>query len=400
MIHPSKHKNVRLLQVHILFLNMIFILPVLVPYYHDVIGLSFREFMIVEAFFTAVIFVMEVPTGWLADRWTRKHTLMLGTASNIIGFFMLWQAGSLIDAIIAEAFIGTGISLISGTNTALLYDSLLDTGQEDQFSREEGFRHGLGLYVVGGSALIGGFLYQINPELPMILTFVTSILALSITFFLHEPDRHKAIDHTNPLVDMAKTMRYALRGHAEIAAIIMLSAILFATTKIFLWVQQPYYMLLNLPEIWFGIFIAAGSFLGGAAGQFSHKLDGKYSNMAFLTGMMVILAAAGMISALWPGYHGVALLMVGTLIWGAGSPRVQDAINSRVGSSRRATILSTARFMVQLVAIPLLLLSGWTAEQFGIADSLLIQSIILLALGGAAATLFYARERRQQRAPL
>lgn len=388
------HRNVRLLQLHTLGLNMIFTLPVIVPYYRDVIGLGFYEFMVGEALFSAVVILMEIPTGWISDVWTRKKTIIAATFVNILGFTVLWQANSFAAAVAAQMILGVSVSLLSGTNSAMLYDSLLENGQENRYRKLEGFRHGLGLYTIGGSSLLGGFLYAWHPELPVILSIVTSVAALGACFAMSEPSRHREAVHKNPLADMVKTVRYALQGHEEILAIIVLSAVLFATTKILLWAQQPYYILLDLPLGWYGVLTAFGFLLGGLGGHYGHLLDGRHGNVVVLRVLLVWTFGVCLIAGLYPGLYGIGLLLSGSLIWGFGWPRVQEAINNRVGSARRATILSTASLAVHMVSIPLLALTGRLGDHAGIAAALLFMAGFLFCGGIAAAILWAMKKQR------
>ena len=383
-------RNVRLLQVHAFFLNMIFILPVIVPYYRDVIGLGFREFMIGEAAFSAVMILMEVPTGWLADIWTRKHTMALGMAVNVLGYVWLWQADCFADTVIAQSILGVSLSLLSGTTSALLYDSLLEAGMESEYRKQEGFRQGLGLYVIAGASVLGGVLYQFNHQLPIILTAATSLGALAANLMMVEPGRHKEQGHKNPFVDVYQTMRYALHGHVEIAGIIMLSAVLFAATKTLLWTQQPYYIVLGLAPAWFGVLSATGFVLGGLGGHFGHALDGRFRNISVLTGFLGAIIAVCLIAGLWPGHHAIPLLLTGSMMFGIGWPRVQAAINKRVSSARRATILSTASLMIHVVAIPLMVVIGAVEKSGGITTALLFLAGAL-SVGGIAGLLLIKR---------
>jgi hypothetical protein len=67
------------------------------------------------------------------------------------------------------------------------------------------------------------------------------------------------------------------------------------------------------------------------------------------------------------GLHGIALLMIaGSFIFGAASPRINEAINVRVGSERRATILSTASLLRQLAFIPMGLVIGALIDRQGV----------------------------------
>lgn len=53
------------------------------------------------------------------------------------------------------------------------------------------------------------------------------------------------------------------------------------------------------------------------------------------------------------GDLGIALLLVGSVTWGAGFPLVQTLISQRVSSAYRATMLSAVNLAMKLVFIPL-----------------------------------------------
>lgn len=383
-IRSTLHPNVSLLQAHTFCFHAIFILPVLVPYFQDVIGLGFQEFLIGEAIFSATVLCMEVPTGWLSDVWTRRKTLIASTVVSLLGWIVLWQATNFFMVAMAQIILGTAISLLSGTNSALLYDSLLEKKNEHHYLRLEGFRHGLSLYAVGSASLVGGFLYTWHAQLPILATIVFNVLALLITLFAVEPSRIREHPKNNPFLDMARTLKYALHGHAEIAGIIFISAVLFAGTKVILWIQQPYYLLLELPVGWFGVFAAIGFLLGGLASHYSHLSKGWSHDVGLLLQLLVILVVVCIVSGLWPGWHGIPLLLSGSLIWGFGWPRMQDAINKRVSSVRRATILSTASLMKHVLSIPLFVIIGRVGDSLGIDVGLLALAAGLIVCGSAA----------------
>lgn len=381
-------RNITLLQIQAVLRNFLFVIPVLVPYYRDVIGLGYRGFLIGEAFFSATTILMEVPTGWLSDIWSRRRTMIVGVIFGFAGFLVLAVAGNLPGVIMAQILIGISMSLVSGTDSALLYDTLLTAGREHEYRRFQGKLLALALYGVGVASVLGGFLYEINHHLPIALCLVAELAALGICFMLVEPPRHKKTVHKHPVADMLDTARYALHGHKEIAGIIILSAVLFATTKVMMWAQQPYYILLDVPVAWFGVLMAAGFMLGGLSSHLGHRFDGRFSNRGVLLSCLGFIVLSCLASGLYPGYHGILLLLFsGTALYGFGWPRVQAAINKNVDSSRRATILSTASFMTHAGQIPLYILTGWAAERHGIPASLLALAAVLVAGGMISALL-------------
>lgn len=390
-------RQVMLIYVYSLTLSSLFILPVILPYYRDVIGIGFREFLIAEAVFSAVVILGEVPSGYLSDIWKRKTVLALGVATQLVGYSILFIADGLALVILSQGIIGAGLSLTSGTCQALLYDSLLEKGRENEFRNLEGKRHGLGLYALAFACVIGGFLYQINPYAPLIADIIAITIALIAVLLMKEPQRHKADIRHSPFRDIWETAKYALHGHKEIAGIILFSAILFAGSKIVMWSQQPYYMALELPEAWFGILIASGALLGGLGGQFGHRLEHIFRNKSLLVTAMAVMVAAMVLAGAVIGYHGIALLMLGSLIYGICGPSVQDAINSRIPSDRRATVLSTASLMVHLTFIPLSLGIGKISDSAGIGAALIMLGLIVGSLSSVFLLALWRNGRKGKR---
>ncbi len=358
-------RNHALLIAHNSLHSMLFILPVLVPYYRDVIGLSFSQFLIGEVLFSTIVVLMEVPSGWLADVWKRRLVLMIGSLTEIFGFAVLLNADSFAMALLAQGSLGIGVSLISGTNTALLYDTLLQFRMTRHFRRLEGMRHGMGLYIIGFASLAGGFLYAIDPHLPLMLTLGTCTLAAIAAFLMHEPMRDKQPVRRNPFHDVLKTM-VEVKEHPEIAALILFCGILFGTTQAGVWVQQPYYLARHITEQWFGILACIGFLLAGFAGHYGHRLEKMLSARLAFTAVLYGVACSYLLAGSAPGWWGIAFLYASSLSYGFGMPLIQDAINSRIASYRRASIISTASLAGRLVFIPI----GWAvshaAASFGI----------------------------------
>lgn len=368
--------NARLLNLFALCHGAIFVLPVLLPYYQDEIGLGFKELMAGEALFAAIIILSEVPTGWLADHWKRKFCLALAGLAGMSGFFLLLQAETFLQSMIAQGTLGIGISLVSGTLSALHYDSLLAEGRIDEYRKQEGRRHGLGMLSVGVSSLLGGFLYKVNPQLPLICSMGSGFFMAMIAMMMIEPPRFQVAKHKNPFVVMGQTLRYALHGHKEIAEIIFVSAALFSATKMMMWSQQAYYTSIHLDERWFGVLMAAGFLLGSAASHLGHLFDHRFNNRTVLLGMTISVVVLCASSAALSNIYGAVLLLAGSLFWGIGWPRVQDAINKRADSHHRATVLSTASMMIHLLFIPLSLMLGWVTDHHGIEMAVLCLCLI------------------------
>ena len=289
--------------------------------------------------------------------------------------------------------LGVGYSLLSGTHTALLYDSLLSVARANEYRKNEGKRLALSLYAVATASIAGGFLYAINPRLPIYVTIVVQCVAFALAAAMDEPERHKRSGGKHPVADIIETMKYALHGHAEVGFIILFAAVMFCSTKLIMWSQQPYFVQLNFPKSAFGLLMAVGYCLGGISSHWAHLLDGKINIFRALMSAWALALLVCIGAGAHVGILGVALLMIGgSCIYGATSPRVNEAINRLVGSDRRATILSTQSFMAAFLAIPLDAITGWAAGYGGVQASLFMIAL-WLCLAGACLAAWKLRRR-------
>lgn len=373
-------REIRLICAHSILTHMLFLLPVIYPYYQS-IGLTFRDFLIGEAVFSAVVILSEVPSGWISDTWKRRTILVLGGFFGLCGYGLLMVADGFWMATTAQGIIGIAVALNSGTNTSLLYDIMHEEGREDDYRRIEGHRHGVSLYGTALACLAGGLLFVIHPKLPLILDMISMLGAMIAIVMVREPKRFMKSVEKHMFHDMIKTMKYALTGHPEITGIIIVSAVVLCTTKLMIWAQQPYYAEAGLNVAIYGAILAGVFILGGAAGQLSHRIEHWGSNRLALGVMAALLVVCCTILALVTSvWLGVILFFSGTLVYATAQPRINEGINSRVGPERRATILSTASLMVHVLFIPSSIIVGAVSESGGISTALMWMAGQLLVL--------------------
>jgi MFS family permease len=128
-------------------------MPVLVLFYQEN-GLDLQDVFIVQAFFSVCIIVFEVPSGYFADRLGRRQSMLIGTISAAIGFGIYAFSDTLPEILCAQFFIAIGGSFISGSDTALLYDTLIELKQADQYQRIAGRLGSIGNFSEGIAGLV------------------------------------------------------------------------------------------------------------------------------------------------------------------------------------------------------------------------------------------------------
>ena len=117
-------KNIKLLYGFSFFDQFMIVIALWVPYLATK-GIGMRQFMELQAVFALVILCGEVPSGLLSDLWGRKKTLLLGSTLKAVSFCLLPLWSSYEGFLVYHLTMGIALSMISGGDVALLYDSYL-----------------------------------------------------------------------------------------------------------------------------------------------------------------------------------------------------------------------------------------------------------------------------------
>ncbi|WP_433043899.1 MFS transporter [Dactylosporangium sp. CS-033363] len=125
-------------------------------------GLSGGEISLLFAIWSTVGIVAEVPTGALADRFSRRANLVAAGLLQAAGF-ALWTALPSFW-VFAAGFVlwGLGGALASGALEALLYDGLLAAGHESRYVRVSGQITAAGLIAQIPAAVAAAVLFPLG----------------------------------------------------------------------------------------------------------------------------------------------------------------------------------------------------------------------------------------------
>jgi len=185
------HHNIWKLYVHKSLRWMLLIMLVLIPFFQEN-GLGLQDILLLQAAFSTSLIIFEVPSGYIADVIGRKVTLIVGSIIGAIAFSLYATAYTFYEFLLVEMLLGIGGSLISGADSALLYDTLLELKKEEQYQKYAGRLSSIANFSEGIAAIIGGELALISLRTPLYIEAIFTIFAVPIAFTLVEPKRHKA----------------------------------------------------------------------------------------------------------------------------------------------------------------------------------------------------------------
>jgi len=158
------------------------------------IGFDAAAVGVMAAAYAAVVPIFELPSGLLADRWSRRGVLVIASlalaASALIGGLSTGVASYICSALL----LGGYFAMYSGTMEAIVYDTLLEeTGGSDDFERRIGRIRALESASLVVSSLLGGLLAAVvGTRFTYFMTVPIVLLSVVAYRRFPEPLLHRA----------------------------------------------------------------------------------------------------------------------------------------------------------------------------------------------------------------
>ena len=398
--------NVRKSYLYRFLMNFQLWWPIWVIYLLDERGLSLTQITLLDTPFWLLVVAAEVPTGAIADRFGRKVSLALGSLMFAIAVFVFGIADSYAIILISYTAWGLALTLQSGADAAILYDSLKQVGREDEFQKINGRMWALTSLAVLISILVGAPLAAATSlSFPILLSAGIALAAVPVALSMHEPRAERAHGHEAYFSTVFNGIHDAWK-QPSLRYIMLFSGVLFTATFAPLVFLQPFLddkgvEIANL-GLWQAPVRAAGIISALLAYRFVARAGQRAAFFALpLTMAFCYFALAG-IDNLW-AY--VWFLPIG-MVAGMQNPILADYVNRRIPSERRATMLSVQSLVGSVMIAFFEPLGGVIADQMGLQALFLTFAVLCAVLGPAILYLWNraetddaAREQQPERQP-
>lgn len=348
----SLDANPRLLAAFHALQMTLFPISVMTLFWNHRIGMSMTEILVVQGIFGLTMAVFEFPSGYIADRVGYRRTLVLASLLGVAGWGLYVAADSLASVIAAEMVLGVAISMASGCDSALLYESLREREREEEFGQWSGRVRFWGQSAEGTAALVAGVLYVWWPRLPFLLQVVVMTANVFVALALVEPHRHLP-DPTPHWQQVRGMLRHMFIDERRLAAVVLLTIVLGMASFVPVWLVPLYAVGAGVPTEWIGPIWAVANYTVAIASLFSDRV-GRGLGM-----MPTLLLCLGLVAA---GYAGLGLTYAAfgfvfyfclTIMRGLFGPLLLHQEQRLIPSSDRAGFLSlrSLLFRVSFFAI-------------------------------------------------
>ena len=374
--------NIRLLYAYAFFWMFLIILPVITPYYLH-LGFSMQQIFLLQVAFGSCTLILEVPSGYLADLWGRKNTLILGALLYAVGYGMFFFAHRFGQFLMVQLMLGAAMSLASGTDLALLYAWInTDTTTERAASaRVLAHRQMAQVGSESMAALLGGTLVFWSFQHVLSAQALVAVLPLGVAILLSEAPYVKMT--TQHKENLKQVYTHIFKTDDFLKLLFFNQMVWSLSTFVAVWTFQKYWQDLSIPLRWFGVLWAVFNLTVGMTGQQVQYWEERW-------GSHVLLHALALLSIF--GFWGMAIvlslfhrqILPNPVLWGmalvAGlgfqvsrgitGVLMREAFNWRLPDSFRATANSLSSMAFRLGFALLGPLMGWLIDAWSLTVAL------------------------------
>jgi MFS family permease len=351
-------------------------MPIIVLFFQEH-GLSLTEVMLLQAIYSLSVALFEIPSGYIADIFGRKQTIVFSTIFSFIGFLVFSFYGGFYAFALAQVLIGIGGSLMSGSDSAIIYDTLLETKSKTSYTKIEGRNYAIGNFSEAAAGILGGFLAVGSLYLPIYVQTSILFFSIPIALTLVEPTIHEENKLDRSFRAIMEVVKFSLVDNTRLRWLIIYSSAMGVATLSMAWFAQPFFKEVGVPLAYFGILWAGLNFSAGLTSFNAHHFDKKENNHKMLIYLSLVMITSFILLGFNSSMFGLFFILIIYLLRGIVTPILRNAINENTTSNKRATVLSIRSFIIRIsfaICAPIL---GYIAENYSLSNSFYVLALVV-----------------------
>lgn len=394
---PALERNLRLFPLYKATTSVLPWLPVFFLYFIERVALG--DAVLLGSVYYFSVFLLEVPSGYCSDRFGRRPTLILASIMTTLACATYIAANSFDTLLVAQVFLAAGIAFQSGSDSALLYDSLRALNREQEYTERETVAQKWSMTSLACSCLIGGALGIIDLRLAYIVALLAAILTVVQCVMFAEPSMDNEAQAAGFIKQMKITLSYFFKP--LLGWMLAFFVIGYSLEHVPYEFYQPYLKLLGQGSVtgWLsdssapmvsGIVISISMFGGAVGAAVSQRLIERVGLRALLLASVAIqiLIVGGLSLILQPIM--LVLVMFRNFSMSMARGPMLGSIAPHVPSAQRATFLSMMSlagrmaFSITLAMLSILIIGkealNWHALSQVLASSAVVGVVVLSLL--------------------
>lgn len=340
-----------------------------------------------DAFYILFKFITQIPSTLIIQKIGKRKSLILANFVLAIHVLIIMFATNFEMLVFSQVLCAFSFVIKATCETDMLYDSLKHEEKRGvKFAKIDGKSTSLYYYIDAISAAISGFLFVINPYIPMVLCFAISLVTFFMSAKFEEIHEEKGKMQIKKEINNIEVSFKNILKSERLKSLLIFNGIFVALIKILQNLRNTVLIEIGMPEQYFGIIFAFLGIVTGIGARNQGRIHKRYRNrtLAFLS---LPVAVSGLITGLvlFCNFNytitTIIILLLFTIQYVVKGPYyvlIKQYFNNFTNSEKRVRIATANNVFENGIASILIFLASWILEIAQIKFTLIILGCIFI----------------------
>lgn len=339
-----------------------------------------------EAFYVLFKFIAQIPSTLLIRKIGKRKSLIFANLILAIHILVIMFAIDFNMLLVSQVLCAFGFIIKATCESDMLYDSL-EHGEKrgNIFAKEDGKAYSRYYYIEAIASVLSGFLFVVNPYIPMILcTIIMFIVFFISTKFEDIQERKEKLGVVKELKNIRVSFRQILKSK-RLRTLVMFNAIYIGLQRILSTLRNNTLTFVAVPKQYFGVISAITGIISGVGSKNQWRIHNKYRNktLAFLSLPTVfsclLLGFLLLINIPYEVMITIILLIfaVQYALRGPYYILIKQYLNNFTNSEKRVKISTANNLVENLIASILVFIASWILDVFNVQYTLIIVGCVM-----------------------
>jgi len=342
-------------------------------------GLSPIQISLLLMVWAGTSFILEVPSGVFADKYSRKTILVLSQIVRIVGYMFWILMPNFWGFLIGFVFWGIKSAFTSGTLESFIFDELKSHNVENEYAKVLGRLQSLGYLAILFSGIGASLSISLGYSVVLWISLISLIISTIAVYLIPDTRAIASTEETQYFALLRKGLEMSIKNVSILQIIIFVSL----AQALFGALDEYWSIFANeagLVKSGLGIFFALYGLVQVLASTIAYKFE-KRSN-AFFEFLFLVNGLLLLIASYFYKVPYLVLLLLLSFLFKLVDVVMQSRLQHQVkDESVRATITSVKGFFVELAVMGLYLVVGFVSKSYGYQKAFISVGYIICLIG-------------------
>ena len=288
-------------------LDWIFYYGVRVLFLTQVKNIAPADIVLAGSFYAFCYILFQIPNTIIVDKIGKKNSVAMGQLFNLIAMAIIIICPNFKWLLLSQAICAIGFGLKGISESSLINASLPKTKRKGEiFSKIDGGAYSKFCFIGATSVLISGFLYSVNPYIPLYLCLTANFMAFIIAMNfvdvekIENKDKDKVKEKKNIKIEIKDILNNLFSGFKfifssrRLRTLLIILGVWWGIIDTFATYQETLLKELEIPSYYIGFILAGFQMLVGMFATGALKFNKKYKNRS-LTIIGLLLTSGSII---------------------------------------------------------------------------------------------------------